>query len=85
MSKIPADRRERRDALESDEKVLEYDVYGQYEYERADGRTAKPEWGRRWCSVEECARVEDWVDKVKVKAYEIELKGHREQAETDLS
>ena len=79
FSKIPRDRRERRDALEEDEKLLEYDVYGKFEFERDNGKKSKAEWGRRWCPVSECAEVEDWVDSV--KAYEIELKGLCVEAE----
>ena len=75
LSKIPRERRERRDALEDDEKALEYDVYGKFEYDRGNGKKSKPEWGRRWCSIGECAQVDDWVDSL--KTYEIELKAAR--------
>jgi hypothetical protein len=76
---IPPERRERRTPLEAPDKVLEYDIYGQYQYMRDDGRLAREEWGRRWCQVEECAEVEGWVEKL--KAYELELKELREEAE----
>jgi hypothetical protein len=79
FSKIPRERRERRNPLEADEKVLEYDIYGQFEYERENGKKGKAEWGRRWCQVSECAGVEDWGDNL--KAYEMELKSLREEAQ----
>ena len=76
---IPPERRERRTPLEASDKVLEYDIYGQYQFKREDGRLAREEWGRRWCQVTECADVEGW--KEKVTAYEVELKELREEAE----
>lgn len=78
FSRIPRDRRERRDALEEDEKALEYDIYGKFEFERENGKKSKAEWGRRWCSISECAAVEDWVDSL--KTYEMELRVAREEA-----
>ena len=37
------------------------DVYGKFEFDLGSGKMAKPEWGRRWCSVSECAEVSGWV------------------------
>ena len=63
--------------------VLEYDVYGEFEFEREDGKKSKPEWGRRWCPVSECALVEDWADSV--KAFEGQLKAKRMAAEAEFA
>ena len=79
INAIPLERRERRNALEDEEKSLEYDIYGQFEYERSDGRKGKPEWGRRWCEVSELAEVEGWPDKL--KEFENEVRSLREEAE----
>ena len=79
FSRIPRERRERRDALEEEEKSLEYDVYGKFEFDRGNGKKSKAEWGRRWCPVNECSEVEDWEDYL--KAYEIQLRAAREEAQ----
>ena len=79
FSKVPLDRRERRNPIEEDEEELMYDVYGKFEYERENGKMAKAEWGRRWCGVYECAEVDDWKDKL--EAYEVKLKAKREETE----
>ena len=79
LSRIPRERRERRNALEPEEKQLEYDVYGKFEFERENGKMAKAEWGRRWCTVGECSAVEDWVDSL--KTFEMELQAARKEAE----
>ena len=63
--------------------VLEYDVYGKFEFEREDGKKSKPEWGRRWCPVSECALVEDWADNV--KTFELQLKAKRIAAEAEFA
>ena len=63
--------------------VLEYDVYGKFEFEREDGKKSKPEWGRRWCPVSECALVEDWADSL--KTCEGQLKAKRMAAEAEFA
>ena len=63
--------------------VLEYDVYGKFEFEREDGKKSKPEWGRRWCPVSECALVEDWADNL--KTFEGQLKAKRMAAEAEFA
>ena len=78
MSKIPRERRVRRNPLDAEEKELEYDVYGKYEFELANGKKAKPEWGRRWCAVSECAEVIGWLDDL--KQFEIDLAAMRAAA-----
>ena len=79
MSKIPRTRRERRNPLDQEEKALDYDVYGKFEYELGNGKKSKPEWGRRWCAVVECAEVLGW--EADVAFFEEELKEMREEAE----
>jgi hypothetical protein len=79
MSKIPRERRVRRNPLDAEEKALEYDVYGKFEFDLGNGKMSKPEWGRRWCSVSECAEVLGWVDDL--KQFEIDLAAMRAAAE----
>ena len=81
MSKIPRTRRERRNPLDQEEKALEYDVYGKFEFELAPGKKSKAEWGRRWCQVVECAGVLGWADDL--AEFETELKAMREAAEEE--
>ena len=79
MSKIPRERRVRRNPLDAEEKALEYDVYGKFEFDLGSGKMAKPEWGRRWCSMSECAQVSGWVNDL--KQFEIDLAAMRVEAE----
>jgi hypothetical protein len=79
MSKIPRERRVRRNPLDKEEKELEYDVYGKFEFDLGSGKMAKAEWGRRWCAVGECAGVDGW--KNDVKQFEIDLAAMRGEAE----
>ena len=83
LSKIPRERRERRNALEENEKELEYNVYGKFEFELPSGKKAKAEWGRRWCTVMELAEVDGWADDV--KTFEAELKAKGEEARAEFS
>ena len=79
MSKISREPRERRNPLDKEEKALDYDVYGKFEYELGNGKKSKPEWGRRWCAVVECAGVLGWEEEL--AGFEEELKEMREEAE----
>jgi hypothetical protein len=83
MSRIPRERRVRRNPLEPEEKALEYDVYGKFEFELENGKMSKAEWGRRWCAVVECTQVLGWADDL--ATFEIELKGMRVEAEETYS
>ena len=82
FSKIPRERRQRRNALEEEEMELEYDVYGKFEFELPSGKKAKAEWGRRWCTVPEIAEVDGWEDHL--KTFEGELKAKREEAVSEF-
>ena len=77
---LPRERRQRRNPLDKEEKALEYDVYGKFEFERlGTGNKSKPEWGRRWCPVVECAEVAGW--EADLAGFEEELTEMREEAE----
>ena len=76
---MPREPRQRRNPLDKEEKELDYDVYGKFEFELENGKKSKPEWGRRWCAVVECAEVLGWEDDL--AHFEEELKEMREEAE----
>ena len=76
---MPREPRQRRNPLDKEEKALDYDVYGKFEFELENGKKSKPEWGRRWCAVVECAGVLGWEDEL--AQFEEELKEMREEAE----
>ena len=77
---MPREPRQRRNPLDKEEKELDYDVYGKFEFELENGKKSKPEWGRRWCAVVECAEVLGWEDEL--AHFEEELKEMRTMAST---